>query len=254
MANARIFTPTNQIRLTNVAIVRLKKCGKRFEVACYKNKVVSWRNGTEKDINEVLQTKKVFTNVSKGELAKKDDIQAAFGSTDDDVVCKQIVEKGELQISEKERDVQLDSLFKEIATAVANMCVNPESKLPYPVTFIERSMKDIHYSVKPNKSAKQQALEVIPKLKEHMAIDRAKMRVKVTIQSDHASRVKSALHSVLAESSISSTESETEIIGVIEPGQFRHVEELVMKNSSGSGSVEVITLKEVNDYVGPSDL
>ena len=39
-----IKTPTNQIRLTNVAIVRMKKCGQRFEIACYKNKVVSWRN------------------------------------------------------------------------------------------------------------------------------------------------------------------------------------------------------------------
>jgi len=41
---SKIFTPTNQIRLTNVAVVRMKKGGKRFEIACYRNKVVSWRN------------------------------------------------------------------------------------------------------------------------------------------------------------------------------------------------------------------
>ena len=38
-----IFTPTNQIRLTNVAMVWFKKGGKRFEIVCYKNKVLSWR-------------------------------------------------------------------------------------------------------------------------------------------------------------------------------------------------------------------
>ena len=38
-----IKTPTNQKILTNVAVVKMKKCGKRFELACYKNKVVSWR-------------------------------------------------------------------------------------------------------------------------------------------------------------------------------------------------------------------
>ena len=38
-----IKTPTNQKLLTNVAVVKIKKCGKRFEIACYKNKVVSWR-------------------------------------------------------------------------------------------------------------------------------------------------------------------------------------------------------------------
>ena len=41
---ARIQTPINQLKLTNVSIVRLKKGGKRFEVACYKNKVLEWRN------------------------------------------------------------------------------------------------------------------------------------------------------------------------------------------------------------------
>ena len=33
------FTPVNQVRLTNVAYVRLNKNGKRFEIACYRNKV-----------------------------------------------------------------------------------------------------------------------------------------------------------------------------------------------------------------------
>ena len=38
-----IKTPTNQKILTNIAVVKMKKCGKRFELACYKNKVLSWR-------------------------------------------------------------------------------------------------------------------------------------------------------------------------------------------------------------------
>ena len=38
-AMSRINTPTNQKLLTNVAVVRMKKAGKRFEIACYKNKV-----------------------------------------------------------------------------------------------------------------------------------------------------------------------------------------------------------------------
>ena len=37
-------------------------------LACYKNKVLSWREGVEKDIDEVLQSHTVFLNVSKGEV------------------------------------------------------------------------------------------------------------------------------------------------------------------------------------------
>ncbi|RVE65133.1 hypothetical protein OJAV_G00133630, partial [Oryzias javanicus] len=156
-----IFTPTNQIRLTNVAVVRMKKGGKRFEIACYKNKVMSWRTGAEKDLDEVLQTHSVFMNVSKGQTAKKDDLVKAFGTEDQTEICKQILAKGELQVSDKERQSQLETMFRDIATTVADKCVNPDTKRPYPVSLIERAMKDIHYSVKPNKSAKQQALEVI---------------------------------------------------------------------------------------------
>lgn len=69
---------------------------------------------------------------------------------------KQILAKGELQVSEKERQVELEAMFRDIATIVSNMCVNPETKRPYTVTLIERAMKDIHFSTKATKSAKQQ--------------------------------------------------------------------------------------------------
>lgn len=39
----RIGQPVNQVRLTNVAMVRMHKGGKRFEIAAYRNKVLSWR-------------------------------------------------------------------------------------------------------------------------------------------------------------------------------------------------------------------
>lgn len=35
--------PVTQVRLTNVAVVRYKYKGKRFEIACFPNKVLDWR-------------------------------------------------------------------------------------------------------------------------------------------------------------------------------------------------------------------
>lgn len=120
----------------------------------------------------------MFTNVSKGQVAKKEDLQKIFDTDNLTDICKHILEKGELQISDKERSAQLDASFKDIATIVAGIinkiqikqfylilienifmpdkCVNPETKRPYSVTMIEKAMKDIHYSVKPNRNSKQQ--------------------------------------------------------------------------------------------------
>merc|ERR1711935_1071710 len=125
---SRINTPTNQKLLTNVAVVRAKKNGKRFEIACYKNKVLSWRQGVEKDIDEVLQSHTVFLNVSKGQVAKKEDLIKCYETADMSLICKEILTKGELQVSDKERQAEREALFKEVATTITEKCVNPETK------------------------------------------------------------------------------------------------------------------------------
>lgn len=45
----------------------------------------------EKDIDEVLQTHAVFTNVSKGQVAKNEDLTRAFGTTDQTEICVQVI-------------------------------------------------------------------------------------------------------------------------------------------------------------------
>lgn len=243
-----IFTPTNQKRLTNVAIVRLKKGGKRFEIACYNNKVMNWRNKLEKDIDEVLQTHAVFTNVSKGQVAKTDDIKRVFGTESHEEVCLQILAMGDLQVSEKERTLDRESIFKEIATIVAEKCVNPETKRPYTVTMIETAMKsDLHFSVNPNKNAKQQALEVIRMFKESgtIKIDRAQMRLRIEAPSKEGKSIKekiSKLASKVEEEEFSS--DSYEVIFLTDPGNYRELDEIVRSDCRGKGRLEVLDLKE----------
>lgn len=43
---------------------------------------------SEKDLNNVLQSTKVFTNVSKGQIAKTQDLEKAFQKMDEEEICK----------------------------------------------------------------------------------------------------------------------------------------------------------------------
>lgn len=109
-----------------MAVVRYKTQGLRFEIACYRNTVVSWRNQTcdgtgcllgqqltchaarrEKNLDNVLQSSAVYTNVSKarerahgkapalltpclaaqGVLANKEDLLKVFGTKDEQKAC-----------------------------------------------------------------------------------------------------------------------------------------------------------------------
>jgi ribosome maturation protein SDO1 len=144
MPSAQINQPSNQIRLTNVSLVRLKKGKKRFEIACYKNTVQAFRSGAETDLDNVLQIPNVFLNVSKGQVAPNDEISKAFGKgTSRDSVIMEILTKGELQVGELERKGELERVHREVVEIVAGRLVEPKTKRVYTSGMIEKALEQL---------------------------------------------------------------------------------------------------------------
>ena len=56
----------------------------------------------ERDLDEVLQATTVFSNVSKGLLAKHEDLQDVFGTDEEETICRKILAEGELQVNPEE--------------------------------------------------------------------------------------------------------------------------------------------------------
>ncbi|KAI4155987.1 MAG: hypothetical protein LQ341_000080 [Variospora aurantia] len=139
-----INQPSNQIRLTNVSLVRLKKGKKRFEIACYKNKVLEYRSGVETDLDNVLQVPSVFLSVSKGQTAPTQDLAKAFGpKTPVNDIIMEILKKGEMQVGEKERHAQLERVHNEVIDIVAGKLVDPRSKRVYTTGMIEKALDQL---------------------------------------------------------------------------------------------------------------
>ncbi len=180
--------PVNQVRLTNVAVIRLKKGGKKFELACYRNKALNWRSKTETDINEVLQIDKIFTNVSKGDVAKKSDLRVFGEELTEEEIIQEILNKGEMQVSDLEREDQLDNLKKDIANIIVSKCVNTKDQKQFPVSIIVKAMNEVNVKINPTQSAKKQALEFIKDLQKVIPIERAKMRIKVIFPRQEGQR------------------------------------------------------------------
>lgn len=218
-----INQPSNQIKLTNVSLVRLKKAKKRFEIACYKNKVLEWRSGIETDLDNVLQIPNVFLNVSKGQTAPTADLAKAFGpKTPVNDIILEILNKGELQVGEKERHAQLERVHNEVVGIVASKLVDPKTKRVYTTGMIEKALdmlssqgsqaqqdksapgsgpgtpatgetgeakpkvkEHVWTGVVATKSAKSQALEAMKALIAHQPIPvaRARMRLRITCPS-----------------------------------------------------------------------
>jgi ribosome maturation protein SDO1 len=169
-----IQQPANQIKLTNVSLVRYKKGKKRFELACYKNKLLEFRSGTETDLDNVLQIPTIFLNASKGETAPNAELlkawppptsqsqeQSAGGrgggkgakkakgkahdeGDDDkswkDAIIEEILKKGEIQVNANERKELLDRMEREIVEEVAQRLVDPQTKRVYTTGMIKKGL------------------------------------------------------------------------------------------------------------------
>lgn len=249
-----LVQPVGQKRLTNVAVVRLKSHGMRFEIACFKNKVLSWRSRVEKDIDETLQSHTVYNNVSKGVLAKSKDLIAAFGTDDQEKICLEILEKGELQVSGMEREAHLSNQFRDIATIVMQKTVNSETQRPFTISMIERFMREVHFALEPNKSSKKQALELIKELEKKFSIIRAKMRLQLVVPDNQGPNLSAKLEewgAVIEQSD--RTNTMFKVVCQLDPGHFRECDAFV-RDSSGKLEVTAMAVQKEGDGSVEDDL
>jgi ribosome maturation protein SDO1 len=283
--------PSNQIKLTNISLVRLKKGKKRFEIACYKNKVLEYRNGIEKDLDNVLQIPNVFLNVSKGQSAPASDLSKAFGpkASVDDIILE-ILNKGELQVGEKERNAQLERVHNEVLSIVASKLVDPKTKRVYTTGMIEKALdmlssqgaqaqqgdksaagsgtgtpatgedgeskakkEHIHSwtGVVATKSAKSQALEAMKALIAHQPIPVARARMRLRITCP-TGILKQAVKSAAPKGDKEAEEGEEKSKGTVKDRILSFVEQVETQDVMGS-EWEVVGFVEPGAFKGLGD-
>ncbi|OMJ82699.1 hypothetical protein SteCoe_16521 [Stentor coeruleus] len=241
--------PVTQVPLTNVAVVKLKKNGIKFEIACYPNKVSNWRDGIEKDLNEVLQSKEIFSNVQKGVYAKQADLHKAFGKTPDNEIIEAILKEGELQVNELERKSQQGNTLKDIASIISEKCVDSQSGCPVPYTIIMRALEEIHVNVKMNQSAKKQALIIIKTYKDKLGLERAKMRIRLTYTPLAKELLQSLIDQVISESL--KEDQNCVLVGLIHPENYRSIFNAIKeKHLENEANLEVLDQRVVAEGEG----
>ncbi|KAF3769962.1 hypothetical protein M406DRAFT_35705 [Cryphonectria parasitica EP155] len=156
MPGGQINQPSNQIKLTNVSLVRLKKGKQRFEIACYKNKVLEWRQGVETDLDNVLQITNVFLDVARGATAPNAQLEKAFGkgARRDDIILE-ILNKGDIQVGDRERTAELERVHAEVVSIVASKLVDPRTKRVYTSGMIEKAMDMLSQKAHQDKNDKE---------------------------------------------------------------------------------------------------
>jgi ribosome maturation protein SDO1 len=147
----------------NLAI--FKKENMTFEIDIDPDLAMEFRNGKNIDILDIIKVQKIFSDTRKGNVAKKNDLEYVFGTTDVLEVAKQILMKGEIQVSSQFRKIQRDKKKKEIINLIHRNADDPVTHAPQPLARIEAAMEEAKIHIDETKSANEQIEEIIKKLR-----------------------------------------------------------------------------------------
>jgi len=174
-------------------IAKYESQGERFEILVKPKEAFEFRNGKNISISEIVVSDTIYKDVKKGLKASPASLKKVFGTTDFETIAKEILLKGELQLTAEQRKEMIEAKKKQIIEYIAKNAVDPKTNLPIPRTRIEIALEQLKVHIDPNKDPESQALQIIKELARIIPIKIAKALVEVKVPPKYSSRLKSYL-------------------------------------------------------------
>ncbi|MBR9675611.1 ribosome assembly factor SBDS [Candidatus Woesearchaeota archaeon] len=172
-------------------LAKLKRGGENFEVAIIPEKIISYKEKKDSKIpvEELIKSQEIFADVKKGLIAKKENLNQAFGTSDVLEVAKKIIDEGEIQFTQEYRDKLLIEKKNKIIDTIHKKGVDPKTGLPHPTTRIQNAFDEAKIKIDYFKSAEEQIDEIVKKIRVVLPIRFEKLKVWLNIPNTYASRI-----------------------------------------------------------------
>ena len=172
------------VKVDDAVIARWETQGSRFEVLVDPLAVQMIKDGKEVDLSDKLALDQVFKDAKKGDKISEEHLEKTFHTRDLAAIARQIIQKGEVQVTTEQRHHLQEAKRKQIVATIARNAMNPQTGAPHPPARIDAAMTEAKYHVDPFRSVDAQVQEVLAKLRPILPIrfDVVKVRVKVPAQ------------------------------------------------------------------------
>jgi ribosome maturation protein SDO1 len=180
---------TGAVTVDTAVIARLELDGSRFEVLVDPQAAQAIKDGKDVDLTDKLALDQVFKDAKKGDQVSDEHLEKTFHTRDLGTIAKQIVLRGEVQVTTEQRH-QLQALKeRQIIQTIARNAMNPQTGAPHPAARIEAAMKEAKYHVDPFRSVDVQVQEVLEKLRPLLPIRLDVVKVRVRLPGQFYPRV-----------------------------------------------------------------
>ena len=183
------------VNVDEAIIARLKTHGQDFEILVDCSNALALREGKDVDMHDILAAMQIFSDAKKGLTASENAMKQIFGTSDVDEVAKQIIQKGEIQLTQEYREKIREEKRKQIIAIIHRNGVDPKTHLPHPPQRIENAFIEAKFHVDEFKPVQEQVQEALKKLRPILPIKFEIKELAIKIPPDFAPKCYSTVKS-----------------------------------------------------------
>lgn len=173
------------VSLDDAVIARFKKGEDHFEVLVDPYVAADIIEGKDVNIVQNLVIDSIFADSGKGEHASEESLESVFGTTDVAEIAKQIILKGDIQLTTEQRHKMQRNKKNRIVETIAKNAMDPKTKAPHPRQRIELAMEQAGIHVDPFKPVNEQVKTIIEALRPIIPISMDRIRLSVKIPAEY---------------------------------------------------------------------
>ncbi len=153
------------VTVDQAIIARLKTQEHNFEILVDCASALALREGKEFNMRDVLAALQVFSDARKGLAASETAMKRIFGTSDAEEVAKEIIKKGEIQLTQEYRVQLREEKRRQIISVLHRNGVDPKTHLPHPPQRIENAFAEAKFHVDEFRSVQEQVQEALKALR-----------------------------------------------------------------------------------------
>jgi len=173
------------VSLDEAVIARLKKGEEHFEVLVDPYAAADLIDGKEVDVVQSLAIDAVFKDSKKGTHASEESLQKSFGTSNIGEISKQIIIKGDIQLTTEQRNKMQKNKRNRIIETITKNAMDPKTKAPHPRQRIELAMEQAGVHVDPFKPVSEQVKTIIEVLRPIIPISMENVRLSIKIPAEN---------------------------------------------------------------------
>ncbi|AGB04741.1 rRNA metabolism protein, SBDS family [Aciduliprofundum sp. MAR08-339] len=230
------------VRLEDAIIARYEHAGHRFEILVDPDAIDDIKSGKITNIVDYMVIDEIFKDAHKGDRASEELVKEVFGTTDVNEVARQIILKGQVQLTTEQRRKMLEDKKRRIIMEIARNAINPQTGAPHPPQRIELAMEEAKVHIDPLKSVEAQVPIVLKALRPIIPIRFEKLKIAVKVSGDMYGKIYgelSKMGTLLQEE----WQKDGSWIGVVEIPAGMQGEFLDMLNKKTHGNVQTKILR-----------